>query len=346
MKSEESPLISVMTPVYNGERYLAECIQSVLDQTYQNWEYIILNNCSDDASLQIANSYARKDSRVRVISNDRILPIMQNWNHGIKQISPLSKYFKMVHADDLLFPTCLEKMALLAEKNPMAGLVGAYRTVGASRVEPRALPDPKSMISGSSACRLYLLQGIKVFGTPSSILIRADLIRNRDYVYNENSTQFADTELCFSLLQNSEFGFVHQILTYTRQHDSSITGMTSRLMPHNMGKLQLLKLYGDTYLTKDEFKNSLTKVLYEEHVILCRALIRSERKEIWDYHKSVLAKIGYHISWTTLLRALAGLVALNLINPQKMFQSMLRKATGRQKSPTTSRRDIRRQLGI
>ena len=56
------PLVSVATPVYNGERHLAECIESVLAQTYQNWEYIIVNNCSTDRTREIAESYGRRTS--------------------------------------------------------------------------------------------------------------------------------------------------------------------------------------------------------------------------------------------------------------------------------------------
>jgi glycosyltransferase involved in cell wall biosynthesis len=52
--SLNGPLVSILTPVYNGEKYLAECIRSVLAQTYQNWEYTIVNNCSTDKTLEIA----------------------------------------------------------------------------------------------------------------------------------------------------------------------------------------------------------------------------------------------------------------------------------------------------
>jgi len=343
MKFEEAPLISVMTPVYNGERYLAECIQSVLDQTYQNWEYIIVNNCSDDASLEIANSYARKDSRVRVISNDRILPIMQNWNHGIKQISPQSKYFKMVHADDLLMRQCLEEMALLAEQHPNVGVVGAYRFVG-DRVEPRGLAYPTSVYSGRFACRIYLLEEIHPFGTPSSILIRADLLRSRESVYNENSTQSADTELMFDILRNSEFGFVQNILTFTRLHSSSITKTSWRIMPFSLAKLHLLKSYGDAYLSKDELKNALNRNVFDEHYLLCRALFRSERKEIWNHHRNVLARIGYRIRWTTLIRAFLSLIFTSVVHPLKTYETTMRKATARQHRGTSSISAVRKHI--
>jgi glycosyltransferase involved in cell wall biosynthesis len=64
------PFVSVVTPVYNGADFLAECIDSVLSQTYDNFEYLIVNNCSTDGTLAIALDYAKKDPRIRVHSNE------------------------------------------------------------------------------------------------------------------------------------------------------------------------------------------------------------------------------------------------------------------------------------
>ena len=61
MSPAASPLVSIVTPVYNGEAYLEECIESVLAQTYTHWEYIIVNNCSTDNTLDIARRYESKD---------------------------------------------------------------------------------------------------------------------------------------------------------------------------------------------------------------------------------------------------------------------------------------------
>src|SRR2546422_5043747 len=126
MSVDSQPLVSVVTPVYNGEKYLAECIESVLAQTYQSWEYIIINNCSTDRSLEIAQSYAEKDARIRIHNNQEFVGREANENIAFRQITPESKYCKMVHADDWLFPECLMKMVELAEANPSVGIVGAY----------------------------------------------------------------------------------------------------------------------------------------------------------------------------------------------------------------------------
>ena len=80
----DKPLVSVVTPVYNGAAYLRECIESVLRQTYSNWEYIIVNNCSTDATQEIVEEYAKKDSRIRVHNNDVFLAIIANHNKAFR----------------------------------------------------------------------------------------------------------------------------------------------------------------------------------------------------------------------------------------------------------------------
>src|SRR5712692_3563114 len=200
MSADSQPLVGVVTPVYNGDKYLAECIESVLAQTYQNWEYIIINNCSTDRSLEIAQSYAGEDARIRIRNNQEFVGREANENIAFRQISPESKYCKMVHADDWLFPECIAQMVAVAESNPTVGIVGAYG-LNDTWVSWDGLPYPSTVVSGREICRRTLLGGFYVFGTPTSLLIRSDLIRSREALYNESNIH-ADKEACFDLLQN------------------------------------------------------------------------------------------------------------------------------------------------
>src|SRR6266851_2770139 len=104
MNTTSQPLVSIVTPVYNEAEYLAECIGSVLAQTYQNWDYTIVDNCSTDGSVEIAHRYAAKDQRIRILENQQFLHAIPNFNVALRQISPTSKYCKVVLGDDRLFP--------------------------------------------------------------------------------------------------------------------------------------------------------------------------------------------------------------------------------------------------
>src|SRR4051794_27053545 len=106
----DTPLVSIVTPVYNGEPYLAECIESVLAQTYDNWDYTIVDNASTDATPSIAARYAARDPRIRHLRFDELADVTANHNRAFESISPASEFCKMLQADYWLYPECLSRM--------------------------------------------------------------------------------------------------------------------------------------------------------------------------------------------------------------------------------------------
>ncbi len=233
MSALTHPLVSILTPVYNGESYLRECIESVLAQSYPCWDYTIVNNCSQDRTLEIAEEYAKKDSRIHVSSNPTFLSIIANHNRAFSLIAPDSKYCKIVSADDWLFPECLARMVEVAEAHPSVGIMGSYQLSGGGDewyVRNYGLPYSKSFVSGREICRSHLLgaRPLDVFGNPTSSLYRADLIRKSNAFY-PNETAEADRSACFLHLQFSDYGFVHQVLSYERLHESRVTTLSKGL---------------------------------------------------------------------------------------------------------------------
>src|SRR5467141_2794214 len=79
--SRMEPFVSVVTPFYNTAAYLPQCIESVLGQSYRNFEYVLVDNCSSDDSLAIATKYAAADSRIRIVNNSEFLGQVANYNH-------------------------------------------------------------------------------------------------------------------------------------------------------------------------------------------------------------------------------------------------------------------------
>ena len=154
--------MSIVTPVYNNAEYIAECIESVLAQTYQNWDYIVVDNCSTDDSGEIARRYAAKEPRIRVLKNTQFLKVVSNHNHAVRQISPKSKYCKVVFADDWMFPQCIEEMVAVAEEHPSVGVVGAY-ALEEHRIVWSGLPYPSTVVP-RHICRRLFLDDLYVFG--------------------------------------------------------------------------------------------------------------------------------------------------------------------------------------
>jgi glycosyltransferase involved in cell wall biosynthesis len=287
------PLVSVVTPVYNGAEYLAECIESVLNQSYENWEYVIVDNCSSDGTLEIARGYESRDPRVRVVAADVFVGPIENQNRAVREISPDSKYTKVLHADDWLFPECLERMVDLAEANPTVGVVSAYR-LEETRVTLDGLPHSISVLSGREIARSTLLADPYPFllGSPSSVLIRSDFIRARDPFYNEDNPWNEDTEACLWVLETSDFGFVHQVLTFTRRAEGSPFSQHTRLGAYLPGEIKLLAKFGRAYLTEAEYERRLAVLLVWYGIFFVKNLRKLGDAEFRAHHRAALREIA------------------------------------------------------
>ncbi|HET7207319.1 MAG TPA: glycosyltransferase family 2 protein [Terriglobales bacterium] len=294
MSATSQPLVSIITPVYNGAQFLSECIESVLAQTYQNWEYTIVNNCSTDESLAIAQEYAAKDPRIHVINNDRFLQIIENHNHAIRQICPESKYCKFVFADDWLYPSCIEEMVELAENNPSVGLVGAYTMDGQSVIW-QGPSYSAHQVSGRDVCRSRLLGGPYVFGTMTSLLLRSDLVRKRKVFFNEQNLH-ADQEACFDVLRESDFGFVHQVLSFSRPREQSNGSFAKQFESLELGNFVIFLKYGPMFLEESEYRQRVRQVRREYHRALAKNVLRIRPKQFWKYHRDSLAAFDGRIN--------------------------------------------------
>jgi glycosyltransferase involved in cell wall biosynthesis len=316
------PLVSVITPVYNGAQYLEECIESVLAQTYTNWEFVIVNNRSTDGTLAIAEGYAGRDGRIRIHTNAEFVGSLQNQNNAFRQMSPAAKYCKVVHADDWLFPECLSRMVAVAEANPAVGIVGAYSLEGLS-VKCTGIPYHTTVMPGRELCRLTLLDELYVFLSPTSLLIRADLVRGKDPFYSE-SYLHADTEACFEILQRSDFGFVHQILTYVRIHEGSISSSVAwRLNTFLVAWLDILRQYGRSYFAADEYQQVWRQRYDEYYRFLGKSVLQLRGKEFWDYHRRELKRIGCPLNRARLLSATVREAMDPFLHPVRAFTHTL-----------------------
>jgi glycosyltransferase involved in cell wall biosynthesis len=324
MDSKQLPLVSIVTPVYNNAEYLAECIESVLAQTYPNWDYTIVNNCSTDGTGEVARRYAAKDRRIRVHDNKQFLRAVPNHNHALRQISPESKYCKIVFGDDWMFPRCLEEMVAVAEEHPSVGIVGAY-TLEEDRLYCVGLPYPSRLVPGRDVCRRLFLEGTYVFGTSTSVLYRSDLVRSHDPFYNEGNFH-ADREACVVLLKSCDFGFVHQILTFKRLGPDSLTVTVSwDLMSHYGNMLSTLVTYGPDYLTREECDACVEKLLDEYYNFLAVSLMRGRRDgRFWGYQKRKLNEtVGF--SRTRLVGAILARFCKAVLNPYETIEKLCRR---------------------
>lgn len=119
----ENSKITVLMSVYNGEGYLRESVESILTQTYKDFEFIIVNDASKDKSLTILEEYERKDKRIILVSNNENSGLTKSLNNGLKMAK--GKYIARQDADDISEPERLFQQVTFLEKHPDIGLIGS-----------------------------------------------------------------------------------------------------------------------------------------------------------------------------------------------------------------------------
>ena len=111
---QERPLVSVIMPAYNAEKYISEAIQSVISQTYTNWELFVLDDCSTDGTAEIAEGFANADSRIRLLRNPQNLGVARTRNRGFDLAN--GEWIALLDSDDVWHSDKLEKQLTVAKE--------------------------------------------------------------------------------------------------------------------------------------------------------------------------------------------------------------------------------------
>ena len=328
MTVSPQPLVSVVIPVYNGERSLAHAIRSVLEQTYTRFDLTVLNNASTDGTLAIAREFAAQDARVRVHTNPALISVVDNHNKAFTLVSPDARYAKILGADDWLFSNCLAELVRVAEQHPTVGMVTSYVLCG-RYIGWDGLPYPSTFMTGRDVCRLRLLKNVKVFGGPSASLIRADIVRAKQPFYNPLNYH-GDTEAYLELLQQHDFGYVHQVLSFDRKdEDSRTTTYLRRVNSYPAADLDEITKFGPVYLTAEEFATRLRQVTRTYYQFLAHNVIPFRGREFWNYHLKHFRKMGYSVSYPRLAWHVAGRILDLVLNPKRTLEGLVRRVVAR-----------------
>jgi glycosyltransferase involved in cell wall biosynthesis len=308
------PFVTILTPVYNGEKYLAECIESVLAQTFKNWEYIIVNNCSTDRSLMIAESYARRDPRIKVCTNTSFVGVIENHNIAFSLVGRQSKYCKLISADDLIYPECIKLLVEVAERNPLVGIVGSYQ-LRPNRVMWKGVPSDVECIPGRDACRKTFLEDVAIFGPPTSSLYRADLVRSSQPFFS-TSLPYADICAYYDYLDRSDFGFVHEVLSVERIHAGQFSTRSNELYADLVADIHNVLKYGPIYLSEDERDTVLKRYLATYYRRLGGSALKLKGSEFWKFHSARMRELECPLSWMRVIRALLSEIVNEMRDPR------------------------------
>jgi glycosyltransferase involved in cell wall biosynthesis len=292
------PLVSVVTPFFNTAQYLAECIESVLAQSYSQFEYILMDNCSTDGSSEIAATYASRDPRIRLVRCSQFLSQILNYNRALAEISSASKYCKIVQADDWIFPECLRLMVQAFEQSESIGLVSSYWLSG-NELGGSGFPRQTPMLPGRECARWFLRTGLSIFGTQTQVMYRSCLVRHHEAFYDV-SFPFADLQKCMEILKHWDFGFVYQVLSFSRRDNESILQALEQFQPYESLIYILAQRYAPVFLEIGEAGFIITKYKRRYYRFLARAALRFRGRAFWQFHKEMLKALSETLDWPYL----------------------------------------------
>jgi len=216
------PKVSVLIPTYNYGRYLAEAIESVLEQDFQDFELLIADDCSADNTAEVVRPFCARDARVRFAVHAANLGMVNNWNYCLEQAR--GEYIKFLFGDDkLMHRQALSKMLALLRQYPSAILAASARTI--LDEESKAVDIYRDLAEGCHDGRkiitAYLMaNGKNLVGEPSAVMFRkAEARRGFDPRYR----QITDVEMWIHLLEKGDLAYTREPLCAFRSHPSQQT---------------------------------------------------------------------------------------------------------------------------
>jgi glycosyltransferase involved in cell wall biosynthesis len=248
----DQPLVAVVTPVYNGDKYLQESIDAVQAQTYEKLVHVLLDNASTDRTAEIIA--ANRNGRVPIVTsrNDKTLPICQNFNAAMRLAPRDAKYVRLLCADDRMSPDCVTRMVEVAEKDPGILLVGVGTTTDGQE-STYSWPSDRSVIDGEEVIRGFFRNSLSFFAVHT--LMRQSVMRWRPDVYDDAYSTGFDFEAVLSILRRGQFGTVRAPLGWVRIHEDSVTSKVAlKKHTHYMDWVRALYQHGPHVFSAEEFQ--------------------------------------------------------------------------------------------
>jgi len=212
---KKDPLVSVIMPAYNAEKFIGEAIESILNQTFKDFEFIILDDCSKDKTWEIIKDYAKKDERIVAVKNEKNLKISATLNKGI--LLARGKYISRMDADDWSYPQRFEKQINYLEGNSAVVLLGSVIEVADSTM--RVLNLRRYPLDDTSI-RSTLLK-YSTFAHPSVTYRREEAVKCG--MYNTNLYDSEDYDFYFRIGNFGKFANYPEILLKLRTHKESVS---------------------------------------------------------------------------------------------------------------------------
>jgi len=246
------PTVSIFMPVYNSQKYLAETIESILRQTYKNFELIIADDGSTDRTFEVAKGYQQLDNRIKVINLPHKGEVHAR-NEALKYVNPNSKYLLNHDSDDISLPTKLERLVKYLEEHQEIDIVGCFAEyfddLGNCKGQPAIEYEPNRIR--------------QTFGSVNSMINSASLVRRKVFNkignYCEEFRSVDDYDFfARALMAGFELANIPEVLHRIRLHPESVGSMRAQTQNILADKIR------DNYESNTNIVNDRNKVLLEQ----------------------------------------------------------------------------------
>jgi glycosyltransferase involved in cell wall biosynthesis len=239
---ENLPLVSVLLPVFNSEKYVSEAINSILNQTYQNFEIIVIDDGSTDGTALRIQEF--DDKRIRYFKNQENLGITKTLNRYIDQCK--GKYIARMDADDISLPKRLESQVKYLESNPEYVLIGtAYL-----KQENNAIAQVRKHTTGYQKLRVKLLFGNNI-SHPSVMFNKNNWVKSGEF-YDENLRYAQDYDLWTRLILKHRITNLKDPLIVYRRYDGVTNPSKRKITNDNIKNAQIR--YIDSLLQLNDYE--------------------------------------------------------------------------------------------
>ena len=256
-----SELVTIVLPIYNGEKYMKKSIDSVINQTYKNWELLILDDCSTDNTSSIANIYIQQDNRIKYYKNEQNLRLPKNLNKGFSLAK--GEYLTWTSDDNIYLPNAIETMVKKLNNDKTDFTFASCRIIDADDNPYEYIMvnkySPESIVGQNcvGACFLYTRKVYESIGE-----------------YNPEYTLVEDFDYWQRVFQKFDVSPIEEILYLYRMHEGALTST----MKKETFNITLEKMLLNNY---NGFKkvSSLQKYYYYKGLYDCRNNINTDTSD-------------------------------------------------------------------
>lgn len=278
--------VSVLIPTYNYGHFLSETIESVLSQTFQDFELIVVDNCSTDTTEQIMGNYIKKDNRIKFIRNNENIGMYRNYNQAL--LLARGEYIKFLNADDKFEPTLLEKFVDILDKDLSIALVTSYRQYFGLK-DDILIPPYIGKVDAVSAIFSSLKKGNWI-GEPTTVMFRRKNLNLG--LFDISLLMFADQDMWLRHLRVGDLYVIDEVLSYFRIHEEQGTIELNS----NNEKIIFNKLQNTEYLRNAIVNNKFGYNLFSIDNVKSNSMLNYSNKEILF----VIKRLHINSPWKSL----------------------------------------------